>query len=120
VNERVLVSSDGPRYPHGGAPKSLSAVTRELGDARPHVQEAPMRNGRPTALEQRRRQHEFLRLLAAGSSWRDAAKTVGMKAGTVLTMLDQPEFATVAAALLDGRAHVAAVTVAPEIEAAAA
>lgn len=60
--------------------------------------------GRPTALIQRSRQREFLRLVSAGLTCRDAARQAGMKADTVLTLLDVPEFRAVMAAILNERA----------------
>lgn len=73
---------------------------------------------RPIGIESRRRQREFVRLLADGQTWRDAARNARVDPSTVLTLLDEPAFRAVARALLDGRADVAAV-VAADIQAEA-
>lgn len=60
--------------------------------------------GRPKTDEATARRREFLRLVSAGLTCRDAARQAGMKADTVLTLLDVPEFRAVMAAILNERA----------------
>lgn len=54
---------------------------------------------RPTALEQRRREREFFRLLATGLTLEQARTHVGMDALTVIRMLDRPGALQAAAGL---------------------
>lgn len=57
--------------------------------------------GRPRRTESTRRQREMLRLLAAGRTWQDAARLARVKPDTVLGLLDRPDFAPVAVAILE-------------------
>jgi hypothetical protein len=76
--------------------------------------------GRPVGLDSERRRREFLRLLASGETLKKACKDSGMSCDALVTLLDEDEFWTVAKALREGRAEIAAVTVAPGVEARAA
>lgn len=76
--------------------------------------------GRPYGLESGRRRRELLRLLAAGATFKAACKQARVSGDTLVTLLDEDEFWTVAKALREGRADVAVVTVAPTVEARAA
>lgn len=112
----TLATSDPAATLNTGAPERAFAHKSETWCPLPeNDQGADMAGtGRPRAIESQRRRHQFLRLLANGATWREAAREARIKPDAVLTMLDQPEFRTVVAALLDGRAENVAVTVAPD------
>jgi hypothetical protein len=67
--------------------------------------------GRPHGDESKRRGRELLRLLQNGSTLKQAARELHMKGDTVLTLLDEPEYFAVVAALTSGRAQSVAVIV---------
>lgn len=56
--------------------------------------------GRPRQAESDVRQQEFVRLIATGTPWDEAAKSARVEARTVLRMLDRPDFRSFAAAVL--------------------
>lgn len=57
--------------------------------------------GRPTDVERDRRHAHMLRLLTEGYGWRQAARIAHVKPDTVLGLLDRPDFAPVAVAILE-------------------
>jgi hypothetical protein len=57
--------------------------------------------GRPRGFEQRRRQREFWRQLAATGSFERSAKAAGLSAAQTLRLLDDPQALLAAIALAD-------------------